>query len=178
MILQITDHDGKHLTTRFNIVWLVLVALLLPAGSRAACVTAACHADYGQAATVHAPVADRDCTSCHVATGRPHPGAESMRIIETGRKLCLTCHEEPAAGNPVLHQPIVESCLLCHGSSSNQGFPGHLVRSVSPDSRGEMVLTRGSKRVDHATPFEDRWQAAGRLLGINLLHLSSAAGHA
>jgi len=27
-------------------------------------------------------------------------------------------------------------------------------------------------------PAEDRWQAAGRLLGINLLHLCSDAGHA
>jgi putative transcriptional regulator len=27
-------------------------------------------------------------------------------------------------------------------------------------------------------PVEDRWEAAGRLLGINLLHLSSNAGHA
>jgi len=27
-------------------------------------------------------------------------------------------------------------------------------------------------------PAEERWQAAGRLLGINLLHLSSQAGHA
>jgi putative transcriptional regulator len=27
-------------------------------------------------------------------------------------------------------------------------------------------------------PPEERWQAAGRLLGINLLHLSSEAGHA
>jgi putative transcriptional regulator len=27
-------------------------------------------------------------------------------------------------------------------------------------------------------PAEDRWQAAGRLLGINLLHMSSDAGHA
>jgi putative transcriptional regulator len=27
-------------------------------------------------------------------------------------------------------------------------------------------------------PAEDRWEAAGRLLGINLLHLSSDAGHA
>lgn len=33
-------------------------------------------------------------------------------------------------------------------------------------------------RLVFATPFEDRWEAAGRLLGINLLHLSSAAGHA
>lgn len=50
-----------------------------------------------------------------------------------------------------------ESCLICHGSSANQGFPGHLARSVSPDGRGEPVLSRGTKRVDHSTPFEDRW---------------------
>ena len=50
-----------------------------------------------------------------------------------------------------------ESCLICHGSSRNQGFPGHLVRSVAADGRGEMVLSRGSKTVDHSTPFEDRW---------------------
>jgi putative transcriptional regulator len=28
------------------------------------------------------------------------------------------------------------------------------------------------------TPFEDRWQAAGRLLGIDVLRISSIAGHA
>ncbi len=50
-----------------------------------------------------------------------------------------------------------ESCLICHGSSSNQGFPGHLFRSVSADRTGEMVLSMGTKRVNHSTPFEDRW---------------------
>jgi len=50
-----------------------------------------------------------------------------------------------------------ETCLLCHGSSSNQGFPGHVIRSVSPDRSGEPVFSRGTKRVDHSTPFADRW---------------------
>lgn len=50
-----------------------------------------------------------------------------------------------------------ESCLICHGSSGNQGFPGHLFRSVSADRTGEMVLSMGTKRVNHSTPFEDRW---------------------
>ncbi len=50
-----------------------------------------------------------------------------------------------------------ESCLICHGSSRNQGFPGRLVRSVAADGKGELVLSRGSKTVDHSTPFEDRW---------------------
>lgn len=50
-----------------------------------------------------------------------------------------------------------ETCLICHGSSSNQGFPGHLIRSVFADRTGELVLSRGTKRVDHSTPFKDRW---------------------
>jgi putative transcriptional regulator len=33
-------------------------------------------------------------------------------------------------------------------------------------------------RLVFETPLPERWQAAGRLLGINLLHLSSDAGHA
>lgn len=64
---------------------------------------------------------------------------------------------EQRPDRPVRFTRQTESCLLCHGSSSNQGFPGHLVRSVAPDSRGELVLSRGSKRVDHSTPLEDRW---------------------
>jgi hypothetical protein len=50
-----------------------------------------------------------------------------------------------------------QNCLICHASSANQGLPGHVIRSVSPDRTGEPVLTRGSKRVDHTTPFADRW---------------------
>ena len=50
-----------------------------------------------------------------------------------------------------------ENCLLCHASSMNHGFPGHLIRSGMPDSRGDFVLARGTKRVDHSTPLEDRW---------------------
>ena len=66
-----------------------------------------------------------------------------------------TLDQNPAKGEAFTRQ--TESCLICHGSSGNQGFPGHLIRSVSPDRSGELVLSRGSKRVDHSTPFEDRW---------------------
>lgn len=61
------------------------------------------------------------------------------------------------ASAPLAFTRQTESCLICHGSSRNQGFPGHLVRSVSADKSGELVLSRGSKTVDHSTPFEDRW---------------------
>jgi hypothetical protein len=50
-----------------------------------------------------------------------------------------------------------ETCLLCHGSSQNEGLPGHLVRSVYPDARGLPVLSAGSHRTDHTSPLKERW---------------------
>src|SRR5262249_16383468 len=41
------------------------------------------------------------------------------------------------------------SCLVCHGSSQNQGFPGHLVRSVYADGQGFPILSSGTFRIDH-----------------------------
>ena len=66
-----------------------------------------------------------------------------------------TMDQDPKKKGAITRQS--ENCLICHGSSSNQGFPGHLIRSVSPSSSGDPVLSLGTKRVDHSTPFEDRW---------------------
>jgi len=66
-----------------------------------------------------------------------------------------TMEQDPAKEGKLTRQ--TESCLICHGSSSNQGFPGHLIRSVFADRTGELVLSRGTKRVDHSTPIEERW---------------------
>jgi hypothetical protein len=60
-------------------------------------------------------------------------------------------------GKPVNLTRQTESCLLCHSSSATQGLPGHLIRSVFPDRGGDPLLARGTKRVDHTTPFADRW---------------------
>jgi putative transcriptional regulator len=45
-------------------------------------------------------------------------------------------------------------------------------------ARNAWLTAPYDERLLFNTPLEDRWQAAGRLLGINLLHLSSDAGHA
>lgn len=50
-----------------------------------------------------------------------------------------------------------DSCLICHGSSLNDGFPSHLLRSVYPDRGGMPVFSMGTKYVDQTTPFQDRW---------------------
>ena len=50
-----------------------------------------------------------------------------------------------------------ENCLICHGSSRTQGFPGHLVRSVTTDRLGMPILSSGSKQTDHSSPISERW---------------------
>lgn len=50
-----------------------------------------------------------------------------------------------------------DSCLLCHGSSHNQGVPGHVVRSTYVDSAGLPILSAGSFRIDHTSPLANRW---------------------
>ena len=58
---------------------------------------------------------------------------------------------------PVKFIRQTDSCLNCHGSTRNQGYPGHLVRSVFPDRFGMPILSQGSTHVTHSTPLEDRW---------------------
>jgi hypothetical protein len=50
-----------------------------------------------------------------------------------------------------------DDCLICHGGSQTRGAPGHVVRSVYPDSTGQPLFSAGSYRVDHTTRHEQRW---------------------
>ncbi len=50
-----------------------------------------------------------------------------------------------------------DTCLICHGSSQNQGIPGHLVRSTYVDEAGYPILSAGTYRIDQTSPLEQRW---------------------
>jgi hypothetical protein len=50
-----------------------------------------------------------------------------------------------------------DNCLICHASSFNQGYPGHLVRSVFADGLGLPILASGTYRIDHSSPLRQRW---------------------
>ena len=57
-----------------------------------------------------------------------------------------------------------EDCLLCHGGSQTRGVPGHIMRSVYTDSRGQPIFAAGSYKIDHTTPFAHRfggWYVTG-----------------
>lgn len=50
-----------------------------------------------------------------------------------------------------------DNCLICHGSSTTHGYPGHVVRSVLTDWSGMPALSLGSTKVTTSTPFSERW---------------------
>jgi len=50
-----------------------------------------------------------------------------------------------------------ERCLTCHATSATGGAPGHLVRSVFTDRSGLPILSAGTHRTNHASPFSERW---------------------
>jgi hypothetical protein len=50
-----------------------------------------------------------------------------------------------------------EECLQCHASPKTLGIPGHLVRSVYPDSEGVPLLQAGSFLTSHSSPLKERW---------------------
>jgi hypothetical protein len=92
-----------------------------------------------------------------VAIGYCYRG-QSLEIAAADANLgtvFYTVDQQSGKGATVTRQ--TESCLICHGSSANQGFPGYLARSVSAGRSGELVLSRGTKHVDQTTPFADRW---------------------
>ncbi len=50
-----------------------------------------------------------------------------------------------------------ENCMNCHGGSMTNRVPGVFLRSVSPDSEGQMLLQAGTSLIDHTSPITERW---------------------
>lgn len=50
-----------------------------------------------------------------------------------------------------------DTCFSCHAGGQTKGVPGHLFRSLYVNERGQPILAAGSFRVDHTTPFHERW---------------------
>lgn len=57
---------------------------------------------------------------------------------------------------PILHRET-SRCLQCHGSTHTRRVPGHIVRSVFPDSGGQPIFRLGTHLTDDTSPFAERW---------------------
>ena len=49
------------------------------------------------------------------------------------------------------------SCLNCHAGSSNQDFPGLMVRSVYPSYSGQPLFEAGTFHTRQSSPISERW---------------------
>jgi hypothetical protein len=68
-----------------------------------------------------------------------------------------TLDQEPEADGKLRFLRQKDNCLTCHASSVTGGVPGHLVRSVFTDRTGLPILSAGTFRTDHSSPFSERW---------------------
>lgn len=48
-------------------------------------------------------------------------------------------------------------CTLCHASTHTGRIPGHIVRSVYPNSQGRPILAAGTFRTTPRSPLSERW---------------------
>jgi len=93
------------------------------------CVTASCHAALGKEKTVHNPVKEGMCTTCHQAANDPekktkHPGNLIISLVQQGAGLCAMCHE-PKDKKKTVHAPVKGGdCTSCHDphQSPNKGM--------------------------------------------------------
>lgn len=83
------------------------------------------------------------------------PGSSLIEISAADPDLGGTFYSllQPENGDVQLRRD--ESCLLCHLTRSTLRVPGHLVRSFTTDSLGQ--LQTGWSRITHATTYEERW---------------------
>ena len=76
------------------------------------CVTAECHGEYGQGLSVHQPVKEGDCVTCHrPVEGEEHAFVEITRAQTSA--LCANCHEASVPDQE--HFPYRTGlCTVCH----------------------------------------------------------------
>ena len=73
-----------------------------------------CHEmEQSDARVKHKPFRDDDCSACH----KPHGMVGALRLVETGARLCETCHDPVELGleSANVHEPSDGGdCLACH----------------------------------------------------------------
>lgn len=85
------------------------------------------------------------------------PGSPIMEVTALDPTQGPTFYALPQSGERPAFERRDDSCLACHASPRTAGWPGHVIRSVHPDSRGFPILRAGTYRTTQASPLEERW---------------------
>lgn len=86
------------------------------------------------------------------------PGGEVLEItaIDPQQGAIFYSLSQQRAEKPVF-QRQTDACLACHVSRSTHDVPGHVVRSVFPDPKGEPHFSAGTYTTTHESPLDKRW---------------------
>jgi predicted CXXCH cytochrome family protein len=69
-----------------------------------------CHDKFGEKKTIHSPVEQGMCTSCH----NPHSSNQEHLLTDPPKELCVGCHEDHTKAKEP-HGPVsAGDCLACH----------------------------------------------------------------
>ncbi len=68
----------------------------------------------------------------------------------------FTVDQTPGAEKPAFERPGL-TCVGCHSTSATRGVTGLLVRSLSVDQGGRLLLDQATHRTEHSSPFAERW---------------------
>ena len=86
------------------------------------------------------------------------PGSDVMEISVADPNqgaVFYTLRQQPS--QPVKFVRDRGQCLSCHASSRTSGVPGHLMRSVYADHRGQPFFGAGTFTTDDRSPLHERW---------------------
>jgi predicted CXXCH cytochrome family protein len=151
------------------VMWLVLAThawgVEKPTTPQETCLTAECHANYGQQPHVHGPVSLGDCKSCHQAVD---PNAHTYKLTRPGNDLCEYCHLDQTAKKHI-HEPLTTGdCTQCHDPHSGDN-PDLLVEST----------VAGLCRKCHETGMDVKFPHGPVAVGqCTICHASHSADHA
>ncbi len=85
------------------------------------------------------------------------PGAPRMEISAVDPKLGGTFYtlDQERSDRPRLARE--SDCLRCHASARSMGVPGHILRSIGTDEKGELDARTEADEITHCTPLSERW---------------------
>jgi len=113
-----------------------------------------CHDAKNEKATVHAPVDDGDCTTCHSPHGSNQP---RMLIVDDGESVCESCHDFEWQEKSMVHGPVqAKMCTSCH--NPHQSDNAALLQKTPPTlcfTCHEDIKTQAELPVVHAAFAED-----------------------
>jgi predicted CXXCH cytochrome family protein len=118
-----------------------------PLPATASCVTQECHADYTRATQIHAPIASRDCSSCH----GDDTGGHKYPLRRAGNQTCTFCHAVIGT-REYTHKAIDQGCLSCHQAHTSN--TKYLLKKPSVESNCAQCHNTPLRKFAHK-PFFD-----------------------